>query len=475
MGTLTVAGDLLLDDGSTYFFEIDAEQNADFLVVVGEARIDSGATFELSSEDGVYLDQMYPMIRAGTLTGTFESLRTDYTFIDLNFIADTIGGSTELGMVAERNTVPMAAFAQTNNQRAVANAIEAQSGLAEPYNDVILNDDPSQLPGWYQDWSGEIYSANQAALIYNSRLLAQVVNWRLEDSWLEATQSTRLQQVGQTNQDTTVWIQAYGNWDKFSANANAQKASANNAGFILGIDRRVSPNFRLGAGFSASFTNTSVASSSAGTSGYHVMLYGTYSQDKVRLNAGAVQSWYTAQVNRTLPLDDAGNASGTVASRSTQLFADLSSPITINQQEGQHTTISPFGQVSQIWLHTSNFGETGAQARLTGQATNASTGFGTLGARLSHQWQSDQTNWQASLSVGWQRAWGDLSPTTTLAFATGPDFTVSSAAIARDSAVIEVGIGASLGLSSRFNLVYSATLANQSNSQMLQAQLQWWF
>ncbi len=97
-----------------------------------------------------------------------------------------------------------------------------------------------------------------------------------------------------------------------------------------------------------------------------------------------------------------------------------------------------------------------------GQCANASAGFGTLGARLNHQWQVQETNWQASLSVGWQRAWGDRSPTTTLAFATGPDFTVSAAAIARNWAVIEVGIGASLGHSSRFNFVCSTTLANQS-------------
>ncbi len=180
-------------------------------------------------------------------------------------------------------------------------------------------------------------------------------------------------------------------------------------------------------------------------------------------------------MQRTLPLDDQGNASGTVDSRSTQLFADLSSPFTLSKQQDRQTTLSPFGQVSQIWLQTSNFGENGAEAALSGQANNASTGFGTLGARLSHQWQTGKNSWQVGVSAGWQRAWGDLSPTTTLAFATGPDFTVSSAAIARNSAVIEVGIGASLGPSSRFNLVYSATLAGQSNSQMLQAQLQWLF
>ncbi len=468
VGTLTVQGNLNLESSSTYLYEIDADQNGDLVVVTGTATIADGAVFELSAQDGVYLDRLYPMLRAGTLNGTFENLHTNYTFLDLDFISS----AGALGMVVERNQTPMAAFAQTNNQRAVAKAIDAQSPGDEPYNDVLLNDNPSQLAGWYQNWSGEIYSANQAALIYNSRLLAQVVNWRLEDSWLDSAQAARLQQVGQKNQDTTVWAQAYGNRDKFSADANAQQATANSGGFILGIDHKLSPNLILGGGFSASVTNTSVAASSADTSGYHLLAYAKYQSSHLRLNGGVVQSWYTANVNRTLPLDDLGNASATVASHSTQLFADLSSPVTIYKQEGQHTTLSPFGQVSQIWLNTSNFGETGAEAGLNGQATNASTGFGTLGARLGHQWQSDQTNWQASLSVGWQRAWGDLAPSTTLAFATGPDFTVSSAAIARDSAVIEIGIGASLGQSSRFNLVYSATLANQSNSQMLQAQLQ---
>lgn len=471
VGTLTVSGNLDLLSGSTYRYEIDANQKSDLVRVTGLATIANDAIFELSAEDGVYLDRLYPTLQANSLVGSFEKLSTAYTFIDLDFISS----DGNLDMVAQRNSLPMASFAQTNNQRAVANAIDAQSSGDEPYNDVLLNDSPNQLPELYQGWSGEIYSANQAAIIYNSRLLTQVVNWRLQDSWLDNNSTTRLQRVGQNNADTTVWAQAYGNWDSFSANADAQKATSNNGGFILGVDHALTPNFRLGGGFSTSTTTTSVAASSANTDGYHFMLYSTYDKDRLRLNSGVVQSWYSANVQRTLPLDDQGNANGTVDSRSTQLFADLSSPFTISQQQNHHTTLSPFGQVSQIWLQTSSFGESGAEAALSGQASNASTGFGTLGARLSHQWQTGKNSWQVGVSAGWQRAWGDLSPTTTLAFATGPGFTVSSAAIARNSAVIEVGIGASLGPSSRFNLVYSATLAGQSNSQMLQAQLQWLF
>ena len=471
VGTLNVNGSLNLLAGSTYRYEIDANQQGDLVVVSGRATIADSAIFKLSSAGGIYLNRLYPILQANTLTGTYRNSDSNYTFMNLDFVSN--GGN--LGLVAQRNSVPMASFAQTNNQRAVASAIDAQSSGAEPYKRVLLNDNSSQLPGLYQDWSGEIYSANQAALIYNSRLMAQVVNWRLQDSWLNKSSTARLQRVGQTNLDTTVWAQAYGNWDTFSANGDARKATSNGGGLMLGVDHALTPSFRLGGGFSGGLTSTTVAASSANTNAYHVMLYSAYAKDRLRLTSGVVQSWYVADMKRGLSLDDQGNAKGKVDSRSTQLFADLSSPITLSQQQDHHTTLSPFGQISQIWLQTSSFGETGATARLTGLATNASTGFGTLGARLSHQWTIGENDWQAGISAGWQRAWGTLSPTTTLAFATGPGFTVNAAPMARDAAIIEVGIGASLGASSRINLVYSATVAGQSSSQMLQAQLQWSF
>ena len=471
VGTLTVNGNLNLLAGSIYRYEIDANQQSDLVVVSGRATIADSAIFKLSSAGGIDLNRLYPILQANTLTGTYRSSDSNYTFIDLGFIPS--GGN--LSLIAQRNSVPMASFAQTNNQRAVANAIDAQRSGDEPYRRVLLNDNSSQLSGLYQDWSGEIYSANQAALIYNSRLMAQVVNWRLQDSWLNKSSTARLQRVGQTNLDTTVWAQAYGNWDTFSANGDARKATSNGGGLMLGVDHALTPSFRLGGGFSGGTTNTTVAASSSNTNGYHVILYNAYGKDSLRLNSGVVQSWYEANMKRGLSSDDQGNAKGKVGSRSTQLFADLSRPITLSQQEDHHTTLSPFGQVSQIWLQTSSFGETGATARLTGLATNANTGFGTLGARLSHQWKAGENDWQAGISAGWQRAWGSLSPTTTLAFAAGPGFSVSAAPMARDAAIVEVGIGASLGASSRLNLVYSATVTHQSSSQMLQAQLQWSF
>lgn len=467
VGTLTVNGDLEFANGSVYLFEVNDLRQTDLLMVRGATTIEDGAAFKLRANDGVLLDTPYTIIDSNAISGTFTTPDANFTFIDLAFVID----GDDLLLDIDRNNVPMAAYAQTNNQRAVANAIDAQSPGDEPYNEVLLNDNPGVLADWYQNWSGEIYSANKAALLNNSRLLTQIVNWRLMDSRLEHASATRLQQIGQRNSDTAVWAQAYGNWDRFNANADAKSASANSGGFILGLDHALTPTLRLGGGLSASQTNTTVAASNAATDGYHLMLYGAYTHERIHLNGGLVQSWYTTNVNRTLSVDDLGNPKGSVSSSSTQLFLDASSPIKL--QTG--TTLSPFAQLSQIWLNTSSFSESGAEASLTGASSRTSVGFGTLGARLQHEWTHHKTAWQATLSAGWQRGWGDLSPSTSLAFSAGPSFTVNAAPIARDAAVIEVGIGASLGPSSRFNLVYSATLSGQSSNQMLQAQLQWRF
>jgi len=59
-----------------------------------------------------------------------------------------------------------------------------------------------------------------------------------------------------------------------------------------------------------------------------------------------------------------------------------------------------------------------------------------------------------------------------LTFTKSPDFTVTAAPIARDAAVIEFGVGASLGPSICLNVVYMTTLSAQSSNQIPQTQLQ---
>lgn len=468
VGTLTVDGDLILADGSIFLFEIDAEQNADLVIVSGLTKIESGAVFKLAPEGWVDLDFAYPIFRSDRLDGSFTSLHTNYTFIDLNFVTE----GSNLSLVIERNAVPMQSYAQSNNQRAVARAIDSQSPGDEPFNVVLLNDNPSQLPGWFQDWSGEIYATNQAVVLGTTRLVSQRLGWRLQDLGAP-TRSTR--QIGMTAEDgASPWADIYGNWQQLSASADAASARGESANVLFGVDRAVGGQFRLGGAFGVSQLNTKVVNSRASTTAQHLALYGGGAWSGLELAAGVVQSWYDVQVSRALrSLPDGDNApsSGSLNGNSTALFAELGVPLVV----GQTTRVTPFLQVNQTWLRFGGFQESGGAAPLRGQSSQAATGFGTLGVRTQMGWQTKALEGHVSAMAGWQRGWGDLSPSTTLAFATGNPFVVNSAPLAKNALALELGVSVRMGPGSELSLVYAGAFGDGNTSQSVQAQLQWRF
>jgi len=57
--------------------------------------------------------------------------------------------------------------------------------------------------------------------------------------------------------------------------------------------------------------------------------------------------------------------------------------------------------------------------------------------------------------AGWRRAFGDVTPQSTLAFATGNAFTIAGVPIARDAAVVEAGLDLNLSPDARLGLSYN--------------------
>ena len=467
VGTLTVDGDLRLADGSRLLFEIDRQQNSDLVVVRQSALIEPGAQFELVVEDVVFLDKPYQVLTAQSITGTFEPQSGRFTFIDLNFVAL----QTSLSMVIERNAVAMASFAQTDNQRAVAQAIDTQRTGDSPYDAVLLNEDPTPLSRWFQDWSGEIYATNQAVILGTTRLVSERLGWRLYDRGQAI--GTTAHGVG-TDEPTRPWADIYGNWQRLGASAAAASASAESANLLFGVEHTVTEHFRLGAAFGISQIQAKVVNSRASTTAQHLALYGQARLPALEISGGAVQSWYQTQVSRSLPnvpREDGIASLANLSGYSTMLFADLGLPLAL----GQATRLTPFVQVNQTWLSFGGFGETRGSAPLTGQASRAAAGFGTIGLRANLDWQAASTKGQLRAMAGWQRGWGDLSPTTTLAFDSGQAFSVSSAPLAKDALAVSLGVSVQIGQASEFSLVYAGAFGSGNQSQSVQAQLQWRF
>lgn len=474
IGTLTVAGDYRQMAGSTYLLEIQKGQS-DVLRVNGSALIEQGAAIKIELLDELELGFKYNiMYVTGTLTGSFSKIDTDFVFLD-ETVSNVLNSQGALDFQVTRNNIKMSSFAQTGNQIAVAETIDGQASGSEPFDTLIAVSDASALPDIYQSLSGEIYASNQAVLINSVRLLNQAITTRIQESWSSDSNFSRQQQLTRINADTVAWAQFYGSRDHFSGNQQAKSISANGVGLLFGVDHAVSSSLRVGGAFGANDLSANGQNSQAATQGYHLALYGTSQTNVLRLSGGITQSWFEVKANRTLPYsvstDGAGIAHGALSGIATQLFIDAGIPISLTPQH----ELQPFLNVSQTWLRMGRFAETGSALALNGTASNVSTAFSTLGLRWQSSWQSTQAKWHINAMAGWQRAWGDLAPSSTLAFSSGNPFTVYSAPIARNAIALELGVGANLSDSSRLMLVYAGAFGSGTTSQSLQAQLRWSF
>lgn len=470
VGTLTIVGDYRQMAGSNYLVDINDKGQADVLRVTGSAFIEDSAGITIVARDGLDLGYKYNiMYVSGTLTGSFK-IETDFVFLDES-VSTILNDQGAIDFSVTRNDVKMASFAQTNNQAAVAQAIDSQSTGHEPFDTLIAMSDASYLPEIYQNLSGEIYASNQAIIINSARLLNQAINTRIQDSWLPEGIANTQQQTTKLNDDTTAWAQFYGSRDRLGGNDNAKSVSANGVGLLFGLDHAVSPHLRLGGAFGFNDLSAKNQQSQAATQGYHLALYGTAELKPLRLSAGLTQSWYGVKTTRTLPYslsaDGPGVAKGDLPGSATQLFLDVGIPITLSAQN----ILQPFVNVSQTWLRMDSFAESGSVLALKGDASNTSTAFSTLGLRWQKGWQTQKTTWQVHAMTGWQRAWGNLAPSSSLSFDGGNAFTVYSAPLARNALALELGIGANLSTSSRLMLVYAGAFGSGTSAQTLQAQL----
>jgi outer membrane autotransporter protein len=122
----------------------------------------------------------------------------------------------------------------------------------------------------------------------------------------------------------------------------------------------------------------------------------------------------------------------------------------------------PFAGLAYVNLHTDGFSETGGSAALTARGDDTSLGYSTLGLRASSSlsWQGMDLTLRGGLA--WRHAFGDVDPTTTLAFAGSSAFSIAGIPIARDAAVVEAGLDLAIGKSATLGVSYTGQLAQDT-------------
>ena len=156
-----------------------------------------------------------------------------------------------------------------------------------------------------------------------------------------------------------------------------------------------------------------------------------------------------------------------------QTFGEVSYDVTVGK-----IAVEPFGGLAFVHLHTDGFAENGGGiAALSGSDHDNDVGYSTLGGRIATSYVlPNGMVLTPRVSAAWQHALGSVTPTEALAFqSTAETFAIAGLPLARDSALLEIGLDLRLSTQARVGLLYSAQLGDRAQNNSVQGSLTWRF
>lgn len=509
-GTLTVMGALEFQDGSVYEADVAGNGTSDKIVVKdigpnaiiglfrpsGVAQIGNNVNVEVNALDSAtsYQNgQTYTILTAEKgIDGQFAQAVSKSAFLDVSLdqkenqvdlkiaVKSTgpgpgnPGGPGDPGGPTEpkpgepgpgKPTQPgpinhiFQTVAQTDNQYNTAGALGslAQSGPSLAlYNRIAsLSADNARVA--FNQLSGEVHASSKTALINDSHQLRNAINDRIRAAFGDvAAVDVPVMGYGPdakalATADVPVmaaWGQAFGVWSETKSNGNASKLDQSTGGFVTGFDAALAESWRLGvmAGYSRSSFDMDGRGSSGDSDNYHVGIYGGGHWGAMSLRSGLGYSWHSIETSRTAAFSGfEEHLSADYDAATFQAFGELGYRI-----DTKSVAFEPFANLAHVRVKTDGFSETGGIAGLRAQGETTDTTFTTLGLRASAPFSLGATDVEVRGTLGWQHAFGDITPSSTLAFATGNAFSTAGVPIAEDTALVEAGID--------FKLSHRATL-----------------
>jgi len=459
IGTLNVAGDIDQAAGSIYQVELTTAGQADLIQATGTATIAAGAVLDVMKTDATpyVLGTHYTVLQADTgVTGTY-TLNGAGPFIGL--VANYDATHVYLDVVQAKS---FAEVGLTPNQIATGGAAESL-GAGNPLFDAIMGL-PSEAAAQiaFDQLSGEIHASAKGMLLDDSSFVRDAASNRIASAFGDSsTAALPVMAYGEGGPEMVaadtdrfaVWGQAFGSWGNTDSDGNAAAFDRSTGGLLAGADTLVG-GWRVGliGGYSHSSFNADDRNSSGKSDNYHLGLYGGTNWGAIAFRTGAAYSWSSLSTKRSVAFNGFTDAlSADYDAGAAQLFGELA----YKAETGGGFKFEPFANLAYVSLHTDGFSETGGAAALTSTGTTTNATFTNLGLRGSTDFALGGVNATARGMLGWRHAFGEVTPTSSLAFAGGDAFTIAGVPIARDAAVIEAGIDMKMSPNATLGLSYS--------------------
>ncbi|MGO3130194.1 MAG: autotransporter domain-containing protein [Alcaligenes sp.] len=458
VGTLTVSGDYTAHAGSVHELEVGPAGATDRLVVGGAAHIDG--TLKLAG--GPFRQNVaYSFLDAANgVTGQYSHIT-----YEMAFLSPTLLYGPSLSLMIKRNDTPFATFADTGNQKAVANALDTgpdqpPAAMAELY-DTVLNAQSGSVAGYMEQLQGQIHAGTTSALLSNGDLLPRTL-----DKQASGARNT-------TGKDTVLWAEVIHQQRDLDGDDNSQDVRHKVGGLFLGGDTAVGEHgWRMGAslGYLENRIKLDDHRQTSRSNSYSAALYGTQAWEmglgSLNLLAGGAYTRHSLDSERSISVHQYETLKADYKAHSIQAFAQLGYRMPVSP----NSSVEPYASVNWHQLRHGSFSESGGQAALRGDSQRQNLSTFTLGLRGTTELDLSKTTLSLSAGLGWRHAMGDTTPQRELAFAAlpGSSFQISGAPIAQNAAVAELGAELKAGKSTSFGVNYQGQFGrNQDHAGSL--------
>ncbi|MET2827065.1 autotransporter outer membrane beta-barrel domain-containing protein [Mesorhizobium shangrilense] len=471
-GALTISGSFTSQAGSTLAMGVTPSTGA-VLDVTGTATL-NGGTVAVLAGSGTYAPSMtYTILTAsGGRTGAFAGTTSNFAFLDPTLTYD--GNNVYLTLV--RNSIDFGAIGGTPNQRSAGGGVESL-GFNTPIYEAVALLDINGARSAFDQLSGEIHASIKGGLLDDSRFVRDAIVNRLDAAFggissppipLMAYGEGGPQMVAADTDRFAVWSQGFGSWGSHDSDGNAATLERSTTGLLVGADGMAGA-WRLGmiGGYSRSSFDVDDRRSSGDSDNYHLGLYGGTNWGAIAFRAGAAYAWNRISTSRSVSFGGFADQLSTDYDAGTaQAYGELA-----YKGDAGAFGFEPFVNLAYVNLHTDGFTEKGGSAALTSESSSTDTTFTTLGVRISSGFTVGGVEATARGMLGWRHAFGDVAPLSTFAFAGGDTFTIAGAPIARDAALVELGVDVQLASNATIGLSYAGQFGADVHDNGFKAKL----
>lgn len=424
-GSLRITGNVTLAAASRYIVTATPAGASDLIAASGTATLQGGLVDARFSGTTVKPSTRYTILTAaGGVTGTFDSVTVDKPFLTPRLAY----GAQAVYLELDRNDIAFATLATNRNARSTATAIQSQGIGGTLFDTLAVLGHADVMPA-LDSLTGAVYASSRSARTDDARQVRDTVQRHLDTSNDDALPGSG------------AWTATWGHWGNAGGSSaiGFERARSNGGGLLAGLDRDLD-GVRVGALGGAGDLSTRSGNDSVNAKSRVAGLYAAATVDAWQLSAGATYAWQRMDAHRGLDVPGLAthHASARYDGNLAQGWLDAGYRIAVSA-----ASLTPFANVARIRTQQDGFTEQQADAALAIRGTRENATVVTAGLRSS---MSIGDGIDAHAKLGYQRAYGDLTPIDRQRFLDGGDtFIIQGAPLARKAGIADLGLTFAIG------------------------------